>query len=214
MHGTECQNKTAPSAKIGRRSAPTQMACSPYGWHPPSRGVRFLRWILGHDACWMTTMVIRRWWISTVVLVAVACGAVVPPEDTPCPSAPFREAGFDWSCTGHAQCEYRAPRMFGLTTEDPINPLRCSCENGGWICAQTAMGLSPPPRPVCPEDLVEGAGCVWIDGGVDRTQRARNAECLVLGPRASLDAGVVDGKSCACDYPGPKWRCVPVETLK
>ena len=35
-----------------------------------------------------------------------------------------------------------------------------------------------------------------------------NGECVVPGPEADWTIGIVDGLVCACDEPGPMWRCI------
>ena len=60
--------------------------------------------------------------------------------------------------------------------------------------------------PICPADVVDGRVCQ------PPTDRG-NGECLVPSAEADLANGVADGEVCACDRPGPIWRCVSVHEL-
>ncbi len=141
--------------------------------------------------------------------IGLACGQIASVPDSGCPPAPIRDFPYRSVCQGHPACEYLPPRNFGLPTEDPANTLSCGCSVNEWWCGAAFVGRTRI-TPICPASATEGAACTWEDGG----DRPRNAECLVLGPNAQLDAGIIDGKACACDFPGPMWRCVDVDVLR
>ncbi len=152
--------------------------------------------------------------VGALLLVGAgsACGQLASVPDSACPPAPIRGFPFPATCSGHPSCAYFPPRNFGLSKEDPINVLECGCHRGEWICVNPLVGRTRS-TPLCPPHAAEGASCEWLDAGPPG-DRFRNAECLVLGPNAALDAGIIDGEACACDFPGPIWRCVAVATLK
>jgi hypothetical protein len=66
----------------------------------------------------------------------------------------------------------------------------------GWMTA----------NPMCPADVADRKAC-------QPSTDLGNGECVVPSDQADLANGVVDGQVCACDRPGPVWRCVSVHEL-
>jgi hypothetical protein len=89
----------------------------------------------------------------------------------------------------------------GTPTFDAANDLTCECNGGQLECSETNIGCGSnctPPR--CPFPVKVGAKCAEPD----------NSECLLS--RSSSDSP--DPKrdhACACDDPGPIWRCLPIK---
>jgi hypothetical protein len=58
--------------------------------------------------------------------------------------------------------------------------------------------------PVCTVPVVEGATC---DPPLEPEGSLSNRECFVADAGERLDAPRIAGRTCACDRPGPVWRC-------
>jgi hypothetical protein len=149
---------------------------------------------------------------SSIVGVLVAVAACSTPDTMPadpgdCPPAPFTSE--ITTCPDHA-CRYDEPRGLSLHEPDFCNGLDC-CDQGEASCRTTLVACSPHVLVPCPEGAASGAACVFHphdDGGFG------NAECVVPGSGADLDHGIVNGLDCACDYPGPVWRCIDVDRVR
>lgn len=153
--------------------------------------------------------------VGIVVSVAVLdCGGSKQVDVPSCPPAPLDFNAFAFTGTGTcelaAPCKYAPPRS---ARQPDCNTFQCECENGRLSCSTTAM-YCPCALSVCPREAKDGASCTLSaerDPPFQNGQcgRSQNALCAVPGPNADLDAGRVDGFVCACDNPGPVWRCVP-----
>jgi len=74
------------------------------------------------------------------------------------------------------------------------NAFHCSCQNAEFVCGKHALGCDAPDVVKCPTSLVDGAVCSSLGNG----------EC------ERIDAG--KRYACACDKPGPKWRCAAADS--
>ncbi|MRG97141.1 hypothetical protein [Polyangium spumosum] len=148
---------------------------------------------------------------SSFLLLLVAVGGCEDETLTACPPAPFRGEP-KLACDFSEVCRYGTPR--GLDVDNSVgesiygpdfcNGLTCSCgEDGTLTCVQTLLACSPHIIPQCPAGAAEGSACTM-------DPNFGNRECAVPGPGADLSQGIINGEVCACDMPGPVWRCIPV----
>jgi hypothetical protein len=80
-----------------------------------------------------------------------------------------------------------------------------ACDGGRVVMYTWGLGFMLASS-ACPGDVSDGSACrPSTDLG--------NGECLVPSVEADLENGVVDGQVCACDRPGPIWRCVSAHHL-
>jgi hypothetical protein len=101
------------------------------------------------------------------------------------------------ACTNGTECSYAAPRGVSAAWFDPVNEMTCACNGGSWQCSQTQIGCGSSCQPrICAFPLPIGDPCNEPD----------NSECLL--PAGSAESPTRD-MACACDEPGPTWRCVP-----
>lgn len=128
-----------------------------------------------------------------------------------CPPAPL-----DWAsihvgaaCMGPNSCSYAWPTGI-LANYDDCNTLHLDCVDGGVRLQSSVVACRNRPPRLCPADLVEGASCSmspvppeYIGWG------PYNPECFLPTSAAPTGAAgeIVAGKACACDVPGPIWRC-------
>jgi len=178
----------------------------------------------------------------TATLGFVACGKVasdsdpIPADaassDTPandadadvfsvCPPAPAVFPGAV-PCTLGLKCEYGAQALVSYSAATKSGEVN-SCNSIIWEClpagvlmpdsgidggvlsfGSTLIGCDARPAPICPLDMTPGASCAMEKG---------NSVCIAKGPGADLEAGVANGSVCACDKPGPVWRCLPLTTF-
>jgi hypothetical protein len=120
---------------------------------------------------------------------------------TSCPSAPLRLQTSGISCNFDANCTYQAPHAVD-GFEDGCNDSSCRCTEGKLHC-QSFLVWCGDKRKSCPLGIAEGDACTPEEtpGG-----QPSNHECL-FGSDAS---GNRASHACACDLPGPIWRCVPL----
>lgn len=120
---------------------------------------------------------------------------------TSCPSAPFRLPADGMSCNFAEGCFYQAPQGV-FSVEDSCNDASCFCTEGKIVCHSHLVGCGDL-RKACPLGIAEGDACTpeKTPGGL-----TSNPECL-FGSDAS---GNRASHACACDLPGPIWRCVPL----
>lgn len=145
---------------------------------------------------------------STIAIVD--CGGRKRVDVTTCPPAPVDMNVFDGTCALAAPCTYAAPATRGRPN---CNNLQCECVSGRFSCRSTSA-YCPCELSLCPPEVKAGASCVlstdrnppFTDG---HCGRSRNGLCAVPGPNASVDGGPADSLVCACDDPGPIWRCTP-----
>lgn len=158
--------------------------------------------------------------ITTYVLLA--SGALVPliavaacnsAEEQPaakkqCPPAPLL-AHFPDACTfPKDSCTYDYPHLAGVR-KDICNGWRLVCVDGGPQVASTAIGCpADGVYPTCPSGTTAGTPCTMTPDPGSGNKNG-NGECYVLGPAVDLDAGTGEVEVCACDMPGPIWRCTP-----
>lgn len=121
----------------------------------------------------------------------VGCSAEEPPTLRACPPAPIGDETEE-RCAFAGVCRYARPNGLLVLGPDGCNDLQCSCENGVVVCDRTARGCGEPNTVPCPASLVPGAAC----------GAGSNAECERV-----TDAGRF---ACACDQPGPIWRCAAI----
>lgn len=141
-----------------------------------------------------------------IAVYALAVGCSSSDDEQPilreCPPAPFN--GAPERCDlGGKECLYAAPRRL-TTAPEACNGLRLRCEDGATMGSMTLVGCKFPFAPVCTVPVVEGAACEQPL----RHGTPTNAECLVPENGQDLDSPIIDGRTCACDFPGPIWRCL------
>lgn len=122
-------------------------------------------------------------------------------EAAVCPPAP-RIAWRFASCEAagfvpDAQCKYAAPSI-AYGEIDGINSCVAACNQGELVFGCTLAYLPLDAMPACPTGARHGSICAEPDNG----------ECAIPGPNADRARGIVDGQICACDKPGPRWRCI------
>jgi hypothetical protein len=113
-----------------------------------------------------------------------------------CPPAPLPLPEVGTPCDFENFYGYAPPFVLRNGTADPFNHRGCECVDGGIEIYQTTIGCgSGCTSTPCDPALVEGGPCSAPDNG----------ECLAW---ESLVNGEWEGRVCACDEPGPIWRCV------
>jgi len=91
---------------------------------------------------------------------------------------------------------YEPPHVYSDGRADPFNDVLCRCADGGIEYRTTLIGCGGDCRaPVCEAGTTEGEPCT----------ADTNGECAA----ELTDAGRVE-TVCACDVPGPIWRCANV----
>jgi hypothetical protein len=95
-------------------------------------------------------------------------------------------------------CSFPGRRYTGWA-QTSINRTSLHCYEGRSVIFMTSICCDEPLL-TCPSGAEEGASCASAPLG----------ECVVPGPDADLADGYVNGQICACDEPGPKWRCAPL----
>lgn len=139
-----------------------------------------------------------------VLCAAVAAGCSPSEEERGCPPAPFAAGAADACDFAARDCLYAAPR--GLTTSpEPCNAQFLWCEDGHLRGIQSLMACRFERFPGCATPVIEGAAC---ERQLDWYGEPSNAECFVPDDGPQLDAARVVGRTCACDFPGPVWRCL------
>lgn len=115
---------------------------------------------------------------------------------TSCPPAPLPLPQHGTACDFTTAHSYSPPHVFENGTADPFNYCSCACIDGRIEVMCTTVGCGGEcEAPPCEAGVVEGQSC----------GASTNGECAA----SFTDAGHVDRK-CACDMPGPVWRCVSV----
>jgi len=135
---------------------------------------------------------------AVVALLVGSCGArnSLRTAAAGCPPAPLAAETPQGACTGGTERTYAAPRGVLADWFDPVNVMTCDCNAGKWQCAQTGIACAGNCQtPVCPFPLPIGKAC----------NEAENSECLL--PAGSAESPTRD-MACACDEPGPIWRCI------
>lgn len=114
-----------------------------------------------------------------------------------CPPAPLTlDLAQTYPCDFSGLCSYFGP--IGLVSKGDWCGLGATCAGGKLIFDGAASRCTYPSPPPCAAVVVEGAAC----------HAPNNGECFV--PTADAGSGgAIAGKACACDMPGPIWRCVP-----
>ena len=138
-------------------------------------------------------------YFPAAALLVVGCSNSVSDDTllTSCPPAPLPLPEMGTACDFSEEYYYAPPHVRRDGTADPFNDISCRCANGGIELFITTVGCGGEcEAPACDPGVMEGQSC----------SAPTNGECA-----ASLtDGGVVERK-CACDKPGPIWRCVEVE---
>ena len=137
------------------------------------------------------------------LLLSCACSGTdeEAPDFTGCPSAPLPELAGK-TCGFHGQCLYDSPRGIGTERVDSCNQLELRCASGEVAATATAVACPPfelADAPVCPSDATNGAKCT-LRPMAGSPAKIGNGECVLEGSAPTT--------VCACDEPGPKWRCV------
>lgn len=130
-----------------------------------------------------------------------------------CPPAPLIVEEITHDCSDLEfdpyDCVYAPPHMFAPESVAPEY-----CNDCGLACPGNVLQIG-----------CEGRACIGFGGPVycegapsdampcEQSDELQNGECLVPGPGADMEAGVIDGLVCACNEPGPVWRCVEVYEL-
>lgn len=113
---------------------------------------------------------------------------------TSCPPAPLPLPKSGTACNFSGEYYYAPPHVYRDGTADPFNDLWCWCADGGIDYAMTLVGCGGGcEAPPCDPGIVEGQSCTT----------PTNGECAAL----FTDGGLVESV-CACDKPGPIWRCI------
>jgi hypothetical protein len=146
--------------------------------------------------------------ISASAVVLHGCRSESEPVLTECPPAPLRSTrDLPKACALPRQCNYQPPRIDGRAG-GYCNWVTIDCEDGGTRAGITLIGCYGTTPPICKQPIVEGAHCddSFHDGGGDYFGYD-NKECLVPENGTDVSASSIKGKACACDAPGPIWRC-------
>jgi hypothetical protein len=138
-------------------------------------------------------------------------------EATPCSSVPFPLPEFVVAEVAKGpRCAYRAPHI--LLSEylksrigwwsDYIWLGNClfACNGGTVFVVSWGTGFEIAD-PICPANVRDHQTC-------QQSTESGNGECVVPSEKNDFANGVVDGQVCACDWPGPLWRCVSVSQLE
>lgn len=134
-----------------------------------------------------------------------------------CPSAPIRHPAdqtrsiLDYNslpqaCAFDGECMYAPSTSLGTPHVDTCNTMACYCREGLVRCSHTLAGCDDIPPTICPADRIEGEACEMVDPQLSPVRPYRNGECLSGGDESGQGAT----HACACDLPGPLWRCVPL----
>jgi hypothetical protein len=138
---------------------------------------------------------------------------------TPCDSVRFPLPDYN-AVVVHADagrvCSYHEPHILlsgylisvgdGVVSEDVwANQFYFTCYSGTVMVGRLGTGF-PPANPICPGNVVHHQPC-------QPPTDLGNGECVVPSEKNDIANGVVDGQVCACDMPGPVWRCVAVSQL-
>jgi hypothetical protein len=192
----------------------------------------------GVGETWAATSAVGALAAVMVVLVGSSCGGLIDSDSggggetagnpDGCPPAPVIPEQLPERCEDvgvpvpeHGRwddCLYSPPHMFLERGADYVNDCYLYCVDGRtdvWCYGQGCGGVGCVPVP-CDGTPVHGEPCdstAAPEGHSSLGEAVGNGECVVLGPNADLDAGVIDGLVCACDNPGPIWRCVEVDAL-
>ena len=135
--------------------------------------------------------------------IVLSCGTraeLLDPTLRGCPPAPIRDVAT--RCNFDDPCIYSAPRLTDDRALDP-NDLVCECVDGELECNQSGVACQTCDLPECPLVTAPGLRCT-IES--DDHERPGNSECLL---EADPPTGPEEDMACACDLPGPMWRCVP-----
>jgi hypothetical protein len=155
-----------------------------------------------HDGTRGAARAVMTTWIRPFALLCLALSACQA-DFTSCPPAPFR-VDDGATCSFDGQCTYGVPLGLGADRTDFCNGQFCYCDDGRLVCGSSLRACLTKIIPECPAGASEGASC----------EVESNGECAVPGPDADLSAGIINGQVCACDRPGPQWRCLPVEKVE
>ena len=140
--------------------------------------------------------------LCPLLLASHGCGV----RYSDCPPAPLR-LDDDRTCNFSDRCTYATPVDLGSTGTDYCNSPTCVCgKDGNLSCIHTLLECTPHVIRQCPAGTTTGAECI-----LDPNRSLTNSECAVPGPGADLPSGIINGQVCACDNPGPVWRCLPVD---
>lgn len=139
---------------------------------------------------------LRLVWASALL---ACCGGSTGDELTSCPPAPLRQIGA--TCNFEGTCSYSAPHGLRANSDGSCDPLGCDCHEGTLRCVEpiAACDLSH----ACPLGIAPGDPCTR---DTDPQGKPSNAECLF----GTDPAGKTASHACACDLPGPIWRCTPL----
>jgi hypothetical protein len=140
--------------------------------------------------------------VLAAAVAVLACSSETPAStERDCPAAP---AALPDECVATADCYYAAPRLL-TGRPDLCNGAWLLCRDGepGFLSSMKACPSLTVP--VCSAPVVEGATC---ERPLDYAGAPSNRECFVADIGQRLDAAEIAGRTCACDVPGPIWRCV------
>lgn len=140
--------------------------------------------------------------VLAAAVAVLACSSESPASrERDCPPAP---AVLPDECVATTDCDYAAPRLL-TGKRDLCNGARLSCRDGEPGFRQSIKACPSLTVPVCSVPVVEGASC---ERPLDYAGAPSNRECFVADPGQRLDAAEIAGRTCACDVPGPIWRCL------